>query len=157
MNAMEIKNVRYNFGEDFTLSRVTVNGVKYDKCPYVLEDAVREVAGKSVECWKIKCVTAIPVGRYEVTIDMSQRFGKRMLHLLNVCGYDGVRVHSGNTSHDTEGCLIVGKERNEKAGEVSGSRLALAPLFEMIDSQLALGNKVYWIVEGLPTTKEKKA
>lgn len=149
MSNLEIKSTRYNFGEDFTLSRVYINGVKYDKCPYVLEDAVREVVGQDVSCWKIKAETAIPVGRYEVIVDMSQRFGKRMIRLLNVCGYEGVRVHSGNTSHDTEGCLIVGKERNEKWGELSGSRIALAPLFALIDSHLSKGGKVYWTVEGL--------
>jgi len=144
---MEIIQRRYLLGEDFTLSRISINGEWPVSCPYILEDKVREVKGMPVEKWKIPRETAIPAGRYKVIIDMSQRFGKRMLHVLDVPGYSGIRIHAGNTSHDTEGCLITGKERDEKHGEVSGSRISCQYLFDRIEKALAKGETVWWTIE----------
>jgi len=147
---MLITQKRYLFGDDFTLSRLYVDGALFGTCTYVLEDVVREVPGKPVGEWKVPAETAIPVGKYRVVIDLSQRFGKRMMHVLDVPGFSGIRVHAGNTSHDTEGCLITGKERDEKHGEVSGSRIACAALFDKVDKALNKGDDVWWVVEGLP-------
>jgi hypothetical protein len=147
---MIITSKRYKFGEDFTLSRLAIDGIQFDPCGYVLEDKVREVFGMPVEKWKIPSETAIPVGRYVVKKTMSNRFGKLMWQLMDVPGYEGVRIHSGNTSHDTEGCLIVGKERNEKEGEVSGSRIGLAALDMRLDNAWTHGEPIFWIVDGLP-------
>lgn len=149
---MKIVQTRYFFGDDFTLSRLFIDGVPFVGCPYILEDKVREVAGVPVEEWKVPRETAIPVGVYEVATDMSTRFKKLMPRLLLVKGFEGVRVHAGNTSHDTEGCLLGGKERDEKHGEVSGSRVAIAALTTRIDAALARKELVQWRVEGLPPT-----
>lgn len=75
---------------------------------YTVEDAVREVEGAPVAQWKIPGKTAIPRGRYKVIVDFSNRFQKMMPHILDVPGFTGVRIHSGNTAEDTEGCIIVG-------------------------------------------------
>lgn len=147
---MIVTQKRYLFGDDFTLSHLYIDGILFGQCPYTLEDVVREVIDKPVSEWKIPAETAIPVGKYRVVIDMSKRFGKRMMHVLDVPGFEGIRVHSGNTSHDTEGCLITGKERDEKHGEVSGSRIACAALFDKVDKALNKGDDVWWVVEGLP-------
>jgi hypothetical protein len=147
---VEIIQKRYLFGKDFTLSRLYMGGMLFPGCPYILEDVVRETQGEPVSKWKVKAETAIPVGRYKVVIDMSTRFKKLMIHLLDVPGYGGIRVHAGNTSHDTEGCLITGRERDEKHGEVSGSRVALGSLYPRIEAALRGGEQVYWTVEGFP-------
>lgn len=146
---MNIVQKRYKFGEDFTLSKLYIDGVWFKLCPYILEDAVREKAGISVNEWKVKNETAIPVGTYDVEKTFSQRFGKMMYQLLDVQGFEGIRIHSGNTSHDTEGCLITGRERDEKNGEVSGSRVARDALYERMDKTVAHGEKITWTVEGL--------
>lgn len=147
---MNILQKRYKFGEDFTLSRLYLNGVPFPGCAYILEDATREIHGKQVSEWKIPKETAIPVGRYIVKKTWSDRWGKLMWEITGVHGFSGIRPHAGNTSHDTEGCPITGKERDEKHGEVSGSRLARDALYAKMEQAAALSEQVIWHVEGLP-------
>jgi len=127
-----------------------VDGQVLPACLYTLEDKVREIDRMPVASWKIPHETAIPVGTYEVIIDMSTRFKKLMIHLLNVPGFDGIRAHAGNTSHDTDGCLVVGKFCNEVEGIVWGSRDARDALQAEIGKALERGERVFWTVEGLP-------
>jgi len=150
MNQINVLSKRYKFGEDFTLSRLSIDEEWLEHCRYILEDKVREIAGKPVSEWKIKCITAIPVGTYEVKKTWSGRWQKMMWEITGVEGFTGIRIHPGNTNHDTEGCLITGKERDEKHGEVSGSRLARDYLYARLDKAEAQGKKIFWTVEGLP-------
>ena len=64
--------------------------------------------------------TAIPTGIYPVTITYSPKFKKNLPLLLNVKGYEGVRIHQGNTDKDTLGCILVGQ--NKQVGKVLNSR-----------------------------------
>ena len=78
---------------------------------------------------KKKGVTAIPVGRYRVTLAVkSKRFSQKKQYaacngylprLVNVPAFDGVLIHIGNTANDTEGCILVGK--NTQVGKVLDS------------------------------------
>lgn len=145
---MRITQKRYKFGEDFTLSKVYLDGVPFAGCPYILEDAVREIPGIPVEQWKIPKETAIPAGRYVMKKTWSGRWSKHMWEITGVPGFTGIRPHSGNTSHDTEGCPICGKERDEKHGEVSGSRQARDALYAKLDQAEARGEQILWYVEG---------
>lgn len=53
--------------------------------------------------------TCIPTGRYPLAVSYSPRF-KCMLPLVSsVKGRSGIRIHSGNTSKDSKGCILVGK------------------------------------------------
>jgi hypothetical protein len=73
-----------------------------------LEDEVREIPGQPVRDWKIKGNTAIPSGTYRVALQNSPRFGRDTLTLLDVPGFEFIRIHAGNTAQDTEGCLLLG-------------------------------------------------
>ncbi len=51
--------------------------------------------------------------------------------LLDVPNYEGVRIHSGNTALDTEGCLIFGLERTSNG--VARSRDAITLLMHKLN------------------------
>jgi hypothetical protein len=96
---------RTRLGNEATIGELRING--YFEC-FTLEDKVREVLGQPTAQWKIQGVTAIPVGTYQVIVDMSSRFGRLMPHILDVPGFSGIRIHRGNTDKDTEGCVLLG-------------------------------------------------
>ena len=81
---------------------------------------------------KIKGETAIPTGIYKIEITYSQKYKRMMPLILGVKGYSGIRIHSGNTSKDTEGCLLVGK--NTKVGMVTDSRNTYQRLFARLQN-----------------------
>ena len=70
---------------------------------------------------------AIPKGKYKVIITPSNRFKRDLPLLQNVPGFEGIRIHSGNTNHDTEGCILVGQTR--AADFIGNSRKAFDKLF----------------------------
>lgn len=115
---------------DATPGMLSVNGVF--AC-YTLEDAVRD--------HKIAHETAIPAGTYEVIIDRSQRFARMLPRLLNVPGFSGIRIHAGNTTADTSGCVLVGRARDGRA--VRESRLALEALQSTLAQALARGQRIW--------------
>lgn len=110
---------------------------------WTLEDTERERAGVPVEVWKIPGATAIPRGRYKITITFSNRF-QRMLPLLNnVPGFSGIRIHPGNTSEDTEGCILPGMNRDTDS--VTQSRTAFTFLFNRLRFVLDKKSEEVWI------------
>ena len=113
---MVIKIKRLHKTDNSTIGELTIDG-KFE-C-YTLEDKERDV--------KIKCETAIPKGTYKVIINQSNRFKKLLPLLLNVPNFEGVRIHPGNTNHDTEGCILVGRTRSKDF--IGQSRKAFATLF----------------------------
>ena len=111
---LELK--RKIFTDDSTIGEISIDGVF--TC-YTLEDKVRDV--------KIQNVTAIPYGKYEVIINFSNRFQQYMPLLLKVPGFEGVRIHTGNKSSDTEGCILVGSSKS--LNFVGNSRVTYKSLF----------------------------
>ena len=92
-----------------------------------LDDKMSE---EEIVKYKIKSETAIPTGIYQITITYSPKYKKNMPLINNVKGYSGIRIHSGNTAKDTEGCLIVGK--NTKVGMVTESRVTYNAMFKRL-------------------------
>lgn len=122
---------------DCTIGQLFVDGVP--EC-FTCEDVVREVEGEPVSSWKVLGQTAIPAGIYRVVIDFSNRFQRPMPHVLEVPGFDGVRIHSGNTAADTEGCILVGTGRAETS--IAHSRDAFDVLLPKLQAALAAGDEI---------------
>jgi hypothetical protein len=93
-----------------TLGKLSIDGTF--AC-YTLEDQIREVKGKPVESWKIYGETAIPAGEYRVTLENSNRFGPDTLTINAVPGFEGIRIHGGNTAADTHGCPLLGMQATD--------------------------------------------
>jgi len=107
----------------FQLTRKTYRGLttigelKFpnEETCYTLEDVVR--------AWGIKDGgnTAIPAGRYHMTVSMSQKFKRDMVMIytepnqyeLKAGGiqFKGIRIHGGNTHLSSWGCIIVGRTK----------------------------------------------
>ena len=81
---------------------------------------------------KIKGETAIPTGIYKIEITYSPKYKRMMPLLIGVKCYSGVRNHSCNSSKDTEGCLLVG--RNTVVGMVTDSRNTYQRLFARLQN-----------------------
>jgi hypothetical protein len=77
--------------------------------------------------------TAIPAGTYKVKITYSPRFKKKVPEVLDVPGFEGIRIHPGNKAEDTEGCILVGQSKSKDW--VGQSKMAYESLYRKIDGQ----------------------
>lgn len=131
---MKIKLVRIALKETYTIGKLYVDGVYV--CD-VIEDKDRglddSMTVSEILKRKIKGQTAIPTGHYNIEITYSPKYKRMMPLLLGVKGFSGIRIHSGNTAKDTEGCLLVGK--NKQVGMVLESRDTYQRLFAMMQGQ----------------------
>lgn len=118
---MKITVKRLHKTSNSTIGELFIDG-KFE-C-YTLEDVEREI--------KIKSETAIAKGTYKVIINQSNRFKRLLPLLLNVPNFEGVRLHSGNSNHDTEGCILVGTTRS--LDYIGNSRVAFNKLFKKMQS-----------------------
>ena len=118
---------RTTFDAKSTLGDLSLDGVFF--C-HTLEPRVRYGP-------KIPGRTAIPAGSYNVVIDMSARFKRLMPHVLDVPGFEGIRIHSGNTDADTAGCILLGKVAGKDW--IGESRAAFEAFFPKLQQALAQG------------------
>lgn len=116
-----------------TIGNLELNGVH--EC-FTCEDVVRPPGEK------VYGQTAIPAGTYRVIITQSLRFKRRLPLLLDLPGYEGVRIHPGNTAADTEGCILPG--RGFLPDRVTQSVLAFDALFAKMEKAEAAREDI-WI------------
>lgn len=110
---------------DFTLGTLFIDGVEFCKSVEDMERLPSEkVFGK----------TAIPKGTYKVIINHSNHFNKDLPLLIGVENFEGVRIHSGNSASDSEGCIIIGMIRTING--VGMSRVAMQKFMERIKNQI---------------------
>lgn len=107
----------------YTIGKLYIDGEYF--CD-TLEDRVRDLSREA----KVAGQTAIPEGRYMVSVTMSPRFGRLLPLLHDVPQFTGVRIHSGNTAKDTQGCILVGYNREK--GKVLDSRATEKRLVELM-------------------------
>ena len=125
---MKLILTRHARRADYTIGRLEdENGMKI--CDS-LEPTWRDYkAGEK----KVPGKSAIPEGTYRVVTTYSLRFRKFLPLRVGVPGFEGVRIHAGNTSRDTEGCILVGQ--NLQVGKVLWSRITLEKLMKLIENE----------------------
>ena len=114
----------------YTIGRLYVDGNYF--CD-TLEDTVRDLNknGKFDNGEKkVYAKTAIPYGTYEIKWTYSPRFKKYTPQMMNVPSFEGIRIHAGNTSADTQGCLLLGE--NKQVGKVLNSRATINKFYTLI-------------------------
>ena len=132
---------RIAFRPTYTVGRMFVRGEHIcdtiEDCDRCLRD---DMSLEEIQQRKQYGVTAIPTGRYKVTLDtVSPKFksyswaqfcGGRLPRLHDVKGFDGVLIHVGNTAEDSLGCIIVGQ--NKEAGKVINSAVTFRRLYDSV-------------------------
>jgi len=114
---MELFVIRKFFNETYTIGRF------YNENQFIcntLEDRIRDLQDRNHDGdftdqgeGKIYGQTAIPCGRYKVIVTMSPKLKRRLPLLLDVPGFEGIRIHAGKNAKWTEGCILVGDNKSK--------------------------------------------
>jgi hypothetical protein len=128
---MEIRVKRIARKDGYTIGRMSLNNEYF--CD-TLEDTDRGLKDtmqvNEILAKKVKGQTAIPTGKYDVILTFSPKFKRVLPLLLNVPGYQYIRVHHGNLPSSTDGCLLVGE--NKVKGQIINSRATLEKLMSVL-------------------------
>ena len=153
---MDILLKRRYKGTSYTIGSLFIDG-KYE-CD-TIEDTDRAISNEMNESEillkKVYGKTAIPYGKYEITLDtVSPKFKGRswakfcngkLPRLLNVKGFDGILIHVGNTEKDSLGCIIVGE--NKIKGQVINSTVTFKNLYSKLYKTKLTGEKLYLAIK----------
>lgn len=140
---MELILKRKYFKNYYIIGNLYIDGVFFSN---TLEDTDRGLDSSMSEYdilkIKVKNKTAIPVGTYNITLDIvSPKFSKysfykknanngRLPRLLDVKGFEGILIHAGNSHQDTSGCILVGENREK--GKLLNSRDTFIKLYNLL-------------------------
>jgi len=132
---MEIDLKRIYKGQDYTIGKMYINNSWV--CD-TLEDKVR-----LLNCYEDKVYgeTAIPIGRYKVVLSYSNHFKKVLPEILNVNFFKGIRIHAGNDKDDTEGCILVGE--NKEVGKVINSKRTMDKLMKILQEAVNRNEEIF--------------
>ena len=119
--------------QNYTIGILYINGIKFCN---TLEDKVRDLSREVKAYGK----TAIPAGTYSVQNTYSNKYKRKMPQIMNVPHFEGIRIHSGNTAEDTEGCILVGV--NNVVGKVTDSRNTYNRLYDRMCTAWSKGESI---------------
>lgn len=133
---------------DVRLSTQPENAIRFCVC---IEDRDRgleqNMTLEQIAAIKVYGQTCVPYGRYQVKITKSNRLSLKRGYdvftpvLLNVPGFDGIRIHTANWASEILGCIAPGTTPEKNA--VMGSTLAYKALLREIEQ--ALLKEEVWI------------
>lgn len=135
--------------DTYTIGNLYVDGKLFCN---TLEDKDRGIKKSdslvTIKAKKVYGETAIPIGKYTVTLNVTSpkyaaikwywNLCKGMMpRLMNVPGFDGILIHPGNTPLDTYGCILVGK--NTIKGQITQSKDTFAKLYKLMKERASNG------------------
>lgn len=150
---MELQLRRIAKKNGYTIGKLSIDGKYF--CD-TLEDADRgltsSMSNDVLKYKKLAHITAIPTGRYQITMDVvsprlsksnfyKQYGGGRVPRLLNVPAFEGILIHCGNTAKDTDGCILVGK--NTKVGMVLDSKITYSNLYPLLEAAAKRKDRIF--------------
>lgn len=119
----------------YTIGNLYVDGERF--CD-TLEPTARNYAGGEQ---KVPGKSAIPEGRYLVVESLSKKRGQYVPWLRNVPMFECIQIHPGNTVADTQGCILVG--HNREKGKVLDSQATFKSLFKKMTDTWHVHCNVY--------------
>lgn len=149
---MNILVTRIAKKSNYTIGKLYIDDKYY--CD-TIEDKDRNLnnamSSKEIKKTKVNNKTAIPTGTYDVTLktkspkySKSQTFVKYcnayMPRILNVPGFDGILLHTGNTAEDSSGCIILGY--NKQIGKVVNSMDAFKKVYPILKKASDEGQRI---------------
>lgn len=149
---MELELKRIARRDTYTIGRLSIDGERFCDTIEDKDRGLRQNLPLSVnKARKVKGETAIPTGRYQVTLGVkSHKYSAKKQYafcngylprLINVPAFDGILIHIGNTAADSEGCILVG--RNTKVGMVTNSTVTFWSLYERLQDAAKQGEKIF--------------
>lgn len=132
---MKLKLIRKYKKNNYTIGKLYINNQYFSD---TLEDVDRGLTSAMTEeqIFDIKVAgkTAIPSGTYKIGYTYSPKFHRYLPLIQGVKGFSGIRIHSGNTDKDTEGCVLLGQ--NKKVGQVINSRAICSEFYRIVENAL---------------------
>jgi hypothetical protein len=132
---MHLELLRHTFTALSTCGTLSIDGKFF--CD-TLEDADRHL--ERVDSKKVNKQTAIPRGKYPIAITFSNRFQKYMIQIMNVPGFEGIRIHGGRNHNDTEGCPLVGNYVDDHT--ITDGIHTSNRLFDLVEAAIKRGETV---------------
>ena len=132
---MKLLLERVTYTDKSTIGKLYINGMF--QC-FTLEDKDRQLEQDISK--KVYGESAIPRGKYQVVITYSKRFRTELPLLVDVKGFEGIRIHPGNFAGDTEGCVLVGS--GTAPDRLFNSRAAFSALFQRLEVAYSKGEEI---------------
>lgn len=142
---------------DYVIGQMFIDGEyvcdTLEDCDRGLNQSMSEI---TIRRDKIYGKTAIPTGRYRIDMDtVSPRFGKvsfykevcdgKVPRIMDVKGFDGVLLHSGNDASDSSGCVLLGQ--NKAKGKVLNSRVAFKKVYTILKNAHDAGEEIWLTIK----------
>jgi len=100
-------------------------------------------------------VSCIPCGTFQIKLEFSQHFQRTMPVLQNVPDRAGIEIHWGDLPENTEGCILVGQQRERLPNgqgitedALTNSKAAFAALWPKLQAADAGGEDIVITIAG---------
>ncbi len=96
----------------------------------------------------------IPAGVYEVGLYPSPHFQRLMPILKNVPGRADILIHWGNYPQNSDGCILVGEQRDLSTGEIFNTQKQFQALFPVIEAAVETEGCEIEVLDAHTTTSD---